>query len=62
MTASGARKVLIVDGERHLADLYAGWLADAYPVEDLEGVFLGGSREEGRPGPRAHEGGRGAPV
>ena len=32
MSRSSTPKVLIVDDERHLADLYAGWLADAYPV------------------------------
>lgn len=32
MSPTGTPRVLIVDDERHLADLYAGWLADAYPV------------------------------
>jgi DNA-binding response OmpR family regulator len=32
MSASHSPEVLIVDDERQLADLYAGWLADAYPV------------------------------
>ena len=32
MSRSGNPKVLIADDERHLADLYVGWLADAYPV------------------------------
>jgi len=32
MSTSQAPEVLIVDDERQLADLYAGWLADVYPV------------------------------
>ena len=32
MNAPGSARVLIVDDERHLADLHARWLGDVYPV------------------------------